>query len=473
VAEPGACDCQVCPALGELCAGCGGGCAYRGCSGDCAACPACCARRRDLDAWLAAVGGLALDAPLAPQPAFDPSSPSGQALPPFFPQLSNEVRIASAIAREPAVAVALDKVLTPRGRVSRRAIPARYGTYRLRAQWGVADQTFLVCSGNCLDDYLERLWAAQAEGADLWGQVRAMGFDAATSLNFSIYFDRPRLEHLLNIKRSWLTVGRMQATSALVPIPHLQWYQPLDLERQLRYAQTRGFHTLTMNLQIVKRRAWEPIAAGLPLIRRQAPELRFLFAGVVALKRMAELAGLFPGASFTNVTAQYLAQRRVRLQRDGTRLIKERVDGHPDLILAENVRLYRDFLAETVGQSPSPGPPAPPAEGARLYAVQQEIAAALQGRFGYSTEQAWAAAERLAVDEAILAACREWLETGALDYNFQGAFPGWPCAESAPYPTLGELLHGGSSPLDAFLRLASLAGQVDGEIQALVGRSGY
>src|SRR5690606_39244965 len=118
----------------------------------------CCARRRDLDAWLAAVGGLALDAPLAPQPAFD--------LPSFFPQLSNEVRIASAIAREPAVAVAMDKVLTPRGVVSRRAIPARYGTYRLRAQWGVADQTFLVCSGNCLDDYLERLWAAQAEGAD-------------------------------------------------------------------------------------------------------------------------------------------------------------------------------------------------------------------------------------------------------------------------------------------------------------------
>jgi len=465
VAEPRACDCEACPALGELCAGCGGGCVYGGCSGECEACPVCCARRRDLDAWLAAVGGLALDAPMAPQPAFD--------LPSFFPQLSNEVRIASAIAREPAVAVAVDKVLTLRGAVSRRAVPARYGTYRLRAQWGVADRTFLVCSGNCLDDYLERLWAAQAEGADLWGQVRTMGFDAATSLNFSIYFDQPRLEHLVNLKRSWLTIGRMQATSALVPIPHLQWYQPVDLERQLRCAQAHGFHTLTMNLQIVKRRAWGPIAEGLPIIRRQAPEMRFMFAGVATLKRMEELAGLFPNASFTNVAAHYLAQRRVRLQRDGTRLIKERVYGHPDLILAENVRLYRDFLGEAAGQAPTSQPPAPPVEGARLYAVQQEIAAALQTRFGYGPEQARTAAESLAVDEAILAACRDWLRTDRLERGFQGSFPGWPCAEGVPHPTVGDLLGSGMSPLEAFLRLAGLADQVDGEIQALVGRSGY
>src|SRR5690606_26596776 len=100
-----------------------------------------------------------------------------------------------------------------------------------------------------------RLWAAQA-GENAWGHLQALGFDAATSLNFSIYLDRPRQEHLVNIKRSWLTVRRMQETSGLVPIPHLQWATILDLRRQLQYAQEQGFHTLALNLQMIKRQGW-------------------------------------------------------------------------------------------------------------------------------------------------------------------------------------------------------------------------
>ncbi len=348
------------------------------------------------------------------------------------------------LAREPAVAVGIAKALTPRGRVSHRAIPAPYSTRSLRAQWGIGQDTRLLCLGNYVDGYLERLWAAQA-GENAWGHLQALGFDAATSLNFSIYLDRPRLEHLVNIKRSWLTVRRMQETSGLVPIPHLQWATILDLERQLRYAQEQGFHTLALNLQMIKRQGWDTVAAGLPVIREQAPEIRLLFAGVASLRRMAQLATLFPTASFTNTTAHYLAQRHVRLRRDGMRLIKEPVDGHPDLILAENVRLYRDFVAEARGQSAESPAPSPQA-GNHLYAAQQEVAAALQARFGYDPEQAATAAERLAVDEAILAACQHWLRTGSLDRDFQGSFPDWPCAGCVPHPTLGDLLDGGRSP---------------------------
>jgi len=65
--------------------------------------------------WLEALNGLALDVPLAPQPQFD--------LPPFFPQLLNGLEVPSVLARESAIAVGIAKSLTPRGRVSRRAIP--------------------------------------------------------------------------------------------------------------------------------------------------------------------------------------------------------------------------------------------------------------------------------------------------------------------------------------------------------------
>jgi len=447
--------CHSCPALGTSCEGDERGGAS--CGG--------------LQGWIHALGGLDLDVPLAPQAAFR--------LPPFFPQLLNGLEVPSvlqgtasgAVAREPAIAVGIAKALTARGRVSRRAIPEPYATHSLRAQWRLGQNSQLICIGNYLDPYLERLWQAQAatEGREnIWGRLQALGFDLATSLNFSIYLDRPRMEHLVNIKRSWLTVQRMQETSSLTPIPHLQWATTQDLHRQLDYAQARGFHTLTLNLQMIKRQGWDTVAAGIPIIQEKAPELRLLITGVAGLKRFAELADAFPKTSFTNTTAHYLAQRYLRLHRDGTRLIKEPVQGHPDLILAENVRLFRGFLAEHRGDRPQASPartqsrPSMPA-----------VAATLQREFGFEASVAVDAEDMLTTDEAILDAFLNWLDTEQLDRGFQGSFLTWPCADCVPHPTLGEILDAGADPVDAFLHLAHLAQVVEEEIQVLVGRAGY
>jgi hypothetical protein len=405
---------------------------------------------------------------LAPQPRFDPLSPSGQSLPLFLPQLLNGLEVPSVLAREPVIAVGIAKALTPRGKISRRAIPEPYAaTHNLRTQWGISEDTQLVCIGNYLDPYLERLWKAQ-DRENVWGALQALGFNAATSLNFSIYLDRPRMEHLVNIKRTWLTVQRMQETSSLIPIPHLQWATTLDLERQLEYAQAQGFHTLTLNLQMWKSQGWGTVAAGIPVIRERAPDLRLLITGVTGLKRLAELAEAFPNASFSNTTAHYLAQRYLRLRHDGTRLIKEPVEGHPDLILAENVRLFGDFLAGQSGDRPQAS-----LAGTQPRPSMPSVAATLQSEFGFEPDAALDVEDLLTLDEAILDAFHGWLDTGQLDRDFQGSFPAWPCADCVPYPTLGELLDAGADALDAFLHLAQLAERVDEEIQVFVGRAGH
>jgi hypothetical protein len=339
-------DCGRCPAFRRQCEGCIEPCYFSRCNGHCAQCTVYCHRHEGVDDRLAAIGGLALDVPLAPQPALR--------LPLFFPQLINGLQIPDLLARELVFAVGIEKVLTPTGEVSRRAIPHEFGTHSLRCQWGIGEGVQLICIGNARDDCLEKLWNAQAE-TNIWGRIMALGFNAATSLNFSIYLDDPRLEHLINVKRTWLTVRQMQETSSLMPIPHLQWATLPDLERQLAYAQAQGFHTLTLNLQMVKRQGWDTVAEGLALIRERAPGLRLLFAGVASLKRIAEVARFFPDRSqvaFTNANAHFLAEHHVRLQRDGTRLIKEPVSGHPDRILLDNVRLYHGFLAELYGPEP-------------------------------------------------------------------------------------------------------------------------
>jgi hypothetical protein len=413
-----------------------------------------------------------MDVPLRSQPQF--------LLTGYLPQLLNGLEVSAALQRVGDVAVAIDKVLTPRGRISRRALPSRFGPYNFRVQWGLNEITRLICVGNCPDGYLERLWAAQLRATDpaddIWMQVRVLGFDFCTSLNFSIYLDQPRMEHLINIKRTWLTVQQMQQRSSLIPIPHLQWATILDLQRQLHYAQEQGFHTLTMNLQMVKRQGWDVVALGLPLIRAQAPEMRFLFAGVVSLNRLLELDRLFPESAFTNTSAHYLAQRRVRLQRaldHDTRLIKEPVDGHPDLILAENVRLYREFLASTNGRKSPSRVCAKPSTADSLQAALEEVVSALREQFGFAPVAAYDAFHLLATDEAVLAAFQAWLDSGELKRDFQGAFPTWPCAGCVPHPTLGQLLDEGADPLDAFLHLGHLAHQVDEEIQVFIGQAGY
>jgi hypothetical protein len=240
------------------------------------------------------------------------------------------------------------------------------------------------------------------------------------------------------------------------------------LERQLEYAQAQGFHTLTLNLQMIKRQGWDTVAAGIPIIRERGPDLRLLITGVAGLKRIAELAEAFPNASFTNTTAHYLAQRYLRLRRDGTRLIKEPVEGHSDLILGENVGLFRTFLAEQRGDR-SQGSPARP----QACPSMPTIAATLQREFGFEASAARDAEDMLAADETILNAFLVWLETGQADRDFQGLFPNWPCASCVPHPTLGELLDSGADPLDAFLHLAQLAQRVDEEIQVFVGRAGH
>jgi hypothetical protein len=461
------CNCTHCPAFRILCAGCTEPCRYRECDGQCAACPVRCHRHSSLDQHLAAIGGLDLDLSLRPQPPFR--------LARYFPQLTNGLELRSPLQRMPDVAVGIAKILTPAGRVSKRALPRRPGPFNLRAQWGLSEISRLICIGNDKDERLERLWAAQLKttdpAGDPWMQVRVLGFEFATSLNFSIYLDEPRLEHLISIKRTWLTVARMQQTSTLIAIPHLQWGTLWDLERQLDYARAQGFHTLTLNLQIAKRQAWQTIEPGLQLIREQAPELRLLFTGVVSLRRLASLAGMFPTASFTSVTPHYLAQRHVQYQRDGTRLIKQPVDGHVDLILAENVRLYQDFLAGLNGHGPTQPRLLLPSEQALITACR-DVTTLLQTRLSQSAVEAAATVHRLSADRAILEACRVWLQAGKLDRTFQGSFPTWPCAESVPQPTLGQLLDRDPDPLRAFLHLAGLAEQVDQEIEILAGQAG-
>ncbi|MBN1660430.1 MAG: hypothetical protein JXA93_18670, partial [Anaerolineae bacterium] len=144
--KPRACNCTHCPAFRRECEGCTQPCSFSECSRDCTACTVRCNRRADLDEWLASIGGLALDVPLQPQPRFRLAG--------YFPQLLNGLEVPSALFSAGDAGVGIAKVLTPRGRVSRRALPWEFGPHSLRTQWRVSEVNRLVCIGNDQDDHL-------------------------------------------------------------------------------------------------------------------------------------------------------------------------------------------------------------------------------------------------------------------------------------------------------------------------------
>jgi hypothetical protein len=89
---------------------------------------------------------------------------------------------------------------------------------------------------------------------------------------------------------------------------------------------------------------WERILRGLETVKRMYPEVRPIFTGVSSLKTMARLRQIFPWCCFCNSVCQYLAQRHVRLRREGMRLVRETVTGNPSVIMSHSIDVYKRFL---------------------------------------------------------------------------------------------------------------------------------
>jgi hypothetical protein len=167
------------------------------------------------------INGLELDMPVRPQPPVIP-------LPHFIPQLIAPPDMPVMLDRESIISIGISLVFTPRGFISDR-VGGEDG-HGVRWEWWLSQKPRLLLLGNTQDPLLESLWSVMPE-MRLFGTARTLNFDLATGLNFSLYVERPRLEHLYNIKRTWLTIGQLQSESRyLTPIPHLQWFGEGELK---------------------------------------------------------------------------------------------------------------------------------------------------------------------------------------------------------------------------------------------------
>ena len=138
-------DCHTCPAFGPFCEG-----ASRG--------------RRS-----AAARSSLARRHRRPGPGRAPGAAARVRAAALLPQLLNGLEVPSVLSREPAIGVGIAKVLTPRGEVSRRAVPRPLRHAQPARPVGhIGEGSLLLCIGNALDGYLERLWPAQRARERLW-----------------------------------------------------------------------------------------------------------------------------------------------------------------------------------------------------------------------------------------------------------------------------------------------------------------
>lgn len=277
------CDCTSCAfwmgtdgnggpsTIEPLCSGTNASCSYCACARTeasaptdaCRTCPIRCGSRTDIAAWLNDVGqtlrftGILLHGRL----------PDG--LPRLIPQVDGtDIRPLDVNLRWPAYAVGLRRVFSQR---SNEIYPRFRKTSAHRALGLRADQ-LAVLVGYGTDPLVEAFWSKR-HAQQLIAQIAQQAWDLVLAPNYSVYGNWPRVEHLLNMRRS-LVIAQEMAQEGICVVPNIYWYRLEDLRRWAEWIQTSQPLAIAINLQTVRRTAdWDNWALpGLHWLAAQIPE---------------------------------------------------------------------------------------------------------------------------------------------------------------------------------------------------------
>lgn len=298
------CDCTACafwsgpdgrggPATIEpLCSGSNSSCSYCGCAAAEAAapagarrtCPVRCPSRQNIAAWMADLGGsLAFD---------DVALPAGlPALPAFIPQVDGSaVTDLDASLSWPAYAVGLRRVISP----ETITVYPRFTDNTAHQALALRPAAKAVLVGYGEDPLVEAIWTQRHRNA-LIEQIAAGGWDVVLACNYSIYGNWPRLEHLVNMRRSVL-LARELADASVTAVPNLYWFRLEDLRRWIDWTLDDATPAIAINAQTVRENAnWDSwMRPGLHYLAENLPEdLPVFLTGLSRTDRIAEAAALF------------------------------------------------------------------------------------------------------------------------------------------------------------------------------------
>ena len=218
--------------------------------------------------------------------------PLPERLPRFVPQ-TDGTGIAELDAQLgwPAYAVGLRRIFSPS---SHRIVPRFTGTTAHRALGLPADR-LAVLVGYGEDPLVEAFWTRRHRDG-LLEAIASQHWDLVLAPNYSIYGNWPRVEHLLNMRRSLLVASEL-AERGVPVVPNLYWYRLEDLTRWNTWIrQQTNMPGIAVNLQTVRQPAdWDSWALpGLTWLSvHLPPDLPVVLTGLSRADRISLMVELF------------------------------------------------------------------------------------------------------------------------------------------------------------------------------------
>jgi len=296
-----------------LCGGCPGHCRVCLCGEcECSSCSSFCCKHENFGNVVAGFGGFSFSSDSTEKI----SVPN---LPEYIPQIQTG-RWKGKIDIDFA-AFSADKVYSKK---------ASYQLHRsvlegIRKKFELADRTKLVLLNNGHDPIIEALWEGHRKSG-LVAQYRRVGFDVVVSPDYSIFDDRPRVEHLLAMKKS-LLFYEMMTVSGISSIPHIYMFNRRDTERWAEYLRhNEWIDHIAVCLQTDKNSTdsdFDNTLDQLASLRDSVGrELHLLAIGVYVTRRIAKVVRKFDRFTMTNGKTSMMALCGKRLEFISGRLVE-------------------------------------------------------------------------------------------------------------------------------------------------------
>jgi hypothetical protein len=220
----------------------------------------------------------------------------------------------------------------------------------LRARFGIPASSQVLLINFAKDAVVERLWTAQR---NVVASIAASRLDAVIGPNYSVFWTEPRMEQLINMKRSLVNFAQLQA-QGVPAIPHIYWRREEDLQRWAEWIRANPcLNAISVNLQTFKSPdEWKSVLRGLKwLVDALPPHMLFVLAGKARAQRIARLKATVPNFSLINKDPYVSAfQRRRLVYEDGAIRKLPHPHSPPSELFAQNIQAFVQLL----GTRPSP-----------------------------------------------------------------------------------------------------------------------
>ncbi|HEX9008643.1 MAG TPA: hypothetical protein VF837_05270 [Patescibacteria group bacterium] len=198
---------------------------------------------------------------------------------------------------------------------------------------------------------IENMWP---ERHKIYEQFQRLGFDLVTSINYSVWFCQTHSEHLINVKRNWLTFHEMQKFG-LPAIPNIYWYGRKDLARWVEWLNNNPqVKTASINLQTLRTPdSWNTVTDLEFLAEHLDHKIQFLVDGPTTPERIELIKKILPSVSFTNKFCFSTAASGFTVNQDKKSLIKHHSLIPKPHIFRQNSEFYKNLNSNLISKKSS------------------------------------------------------------------------------------------------------------------------